>query len=235
AALVDAAGNATPVTVSYAVAGTYYTGTGEKTADHILFRGYIHNNNMPMDVTLSGVPAGVYDVIAYSVGFVFNATYEQALTLTGAVVSPTYHIRAQTAPTWLAAPTFVRMSSTDPNARQEGNYVVFEDAGPDASGNLVLNMTPESANTGVNAIPALSGLQLVRVLPVLSIAPGPNAGQATVSWNAAAAGYRLEWSASIGPTANWGAAPGVADPLPGAGSQNITTTGTGRFYRLQQP
>ena len=39
APLVDAAGNPTTVTITYTVNGTYYTGTGESTAEHVAFQG----------------------------------------------------------------------------------------------------------------------------------------------------------------------------------------------------
>jgi len=127
------------------------------------------------------------------------------------------------------------MASTDPNARDFGNYVIFEDASPDASGNLVLNITPESPNVGVNVLPAVNALQLVRVLAALSIVRGPAAGQATVSWNRAATGYTLESSLTLGPTAQWQAVAGVAAPLTSAGSTAANTTGDARFFRLRQP
>lgn len=235
APLVDADGNPTPVGITYTVNGTYYTGTGQSTAEHVVFQGCLENANQPINITLSGVPAGVYRLIAYSVGFAFNASYEQACTLTGDSVSPTYHVKAQTGIDFNGDPVLRRMASTDPNARDFGNYVIFEDASPDASGNLVLNITPESPNVGVNVLPAVNALQLVRVLAALSIVRGPAAGQATVSWNRAATGYTLESSLTLGPTAQWQAVAGVAAPLTSAGSTAANTIGDARFFRLRQP
>jgi hypothetical protein len=235
APLVDATGNATPVTITYAVNGTYYTGTGESTADHVVFQGCLENANLPFDISLGGVPAGVYQVIAYSVGFAFNASYEQAYTLRGKSVAPTLHVKAQTGIDFLGDPVLRRMASTDSNARDFGNYVTFENVSPDDFGNLTLNITPESPNIGVNVLPTVNALQLVRVLTALSIASGPAAGQLTVSWNQASTGYTLESSTTLGSTAQWLPVNGVANPLTGAGSTPLSTAGGARFFRLRQP
>ena len=234
APLADAAGDATPVTVTYTVNGTYYTGTGESTAEHVVFQGCLENANQPINVTLSGVPDGAYQLIAYSVGFAFNASYEQAYTLTGESVSPTLHVKAQTGIDFLGDPTLRRMASTDANARDFGNYVVFENVSPDGSGNLLLNITPESPNVGVNVLPTLNALQLVRVLAALNIVPGPAVGQATVSWNRASTGYTLESSLTLGPPAQWLPVIGVANPLTAADSAPVNTTGGARFFRLRK-
>jgi Bacterial Ig-like domain len=235
APLTDAAGNPTPVAITYTVNGTYWTGTGESTADHVAFQGQLENANQPIDITLSGVPEGVYQLFAYSVGFAFNASYEQAYTLTGDSVLPTLHVKAQTGFDFVGDPVLRRMSSTNPDARDFGNYVTFEDVSPDGSGNLLLNLTPESPNVGVNVLPTVNALQLVRVLASLGIVPGPAAGKSTVSWNRASAGYTLESSATLGTSAQWSAVNGVANPLPGVGSTEVNTVGGARFFRLRHP
>ena len=112
------------------------------------FEGYIHNNNAAMSVALNNVPPGVYNFIAYGVGFSFNATYEQSFSLAGADLSPTLHVKAQTGLDFGANPVLTRMASTDAGARDFGNYVMFENVSPDASGNLTLFVTPESPNPG---------------------------------------------------------------------------------------
>jgi len=149
-------------------------------------------------------------------------------------VSPTLHVKAQTGIDFFGDPVLRRMASTDPNARDFGNYVSFEDVSPDGAGNFALNIAPESPNIGVNVLPTLNALQLVRVLAALSISKGPSAGQAIVSWNRASAGYTLESSPTLGPTAHWDAVAGVANPLPGVGSTSVSLTGAARFFRLQR-
>ena len=177
----------------------------------------------------------MYQLFAYSVGFAFNASYEQAYTLTGESVSSTLHVKAQTGIDFIGDPVLRRMSSTNPDARDFGNYVMFDNVSPDSFGNLTLVITPESPNVGVNVLPTVNALQLVRVLAALSIVPGPGAGQATVSWNGASTSYTLESSATLGPAAPWLPVNGVANPLTSAGSTAASTTGNARFFRLHKP
>jgi hypothetical protein len=238
APLRDASGAATPATLTY-TASIRYTGAGNITAENALFEGYIQNNNTPMSVTLSGVPPGSYGLLAYSVGFDFQTIYDQAYELVGAVTYPVFHVRAQTAGQYRASPGYRRMFSTDPNARDSGNYVMFENISPDGSGNFTLNLTPEPpATPGVtDAMPALNGMQLVRLvapLPALTIVRNPN-GSASVAWGADAAGYTLESTGSLGttPAPNWQPASGAPNPIVGAGSVNVPGPGN-LFLRLRQ-
>jgi hypothetical protein len=169
--LFDSHGAPTPITISHTAVSQATTGTGELDADHVLFQGYIHNANNPFTLTLSNVPPVTnYSLLVYSVGFNFNATYEEAFDLTGAAVYPTLHVRGQDANQYLASPSYIRMSSTDPNARDLGNYVQFDNVRPAADGTLVLVVTPESTNLGsvllppVNALPGLSASTLPSVV-----------------------------------------------------------------------
>jgi hypothetical protein len=237
--LVDAAGLPAPVTISYSGI-TYFTGSGERTAEDVLFQGYLHGANLSVSATLNHVPPGAYDLYAYCVGFNFNATYEQAMGLVGAVAAPTFHVRAEHAGNYAAAPgIFRRMSSTDPGARDQGNYVVFQGVSPDLSGALALTVVNESDNPlDIDVTPALSGLQLVKVPPGISIAI--DGAGVSVSWGGAAAGFILEASRSLGgPTpANWGPAAGAPNPLTGAGALSVSLGGGAepvRFFRLRQP
>jgi hypothetical protein len=234
--LLDADGAPAPVTITY-TASSYFTDTGEATAEDVLFQGYLHNANAAFTITLNNVPPGVYHLIAYSVGFNFNATYEQSLELAGGGGYPVYHVRAEHAGQYLAAPAvFRRMSSTNPDARDQGNYVMFENISPDGNGTLVLTVSNDSTFTGINANPALSGLQLVRVLPALpalAVVSAPN-GSVTISWGDAAAGYTLESSAQLGTSANWGAVAGVPNPIVTAGATTLSPVGAARYYRLRK-
>ena len=230
--LVDAEGALSPVTITY-TANSYFTASGENTAEDVLFQGYLQNANNPVMVTLNKVPAGVYHLIVYAVGFNFNATYEQALELSGAAIYPVYHVRAEHAAQYLAAPgVFRRMSSTNPDARDQGNYVMFENVSPDPSGGLALTVSNESTFTGVNANPALSGFQLVRVLPALSLARHAN-GMVVLSWGSEAAGYILESSTQLGAGASWSPVGGAPNPIAGAGSIEVIPSAS-RFYRLSK-
>ena len=235
APLNDAVGAPTGVTISYAVR-TYFTGSGENTAEDVLFQGYLHNANNPVSVLLKNVPAGSYDLYAYCVGFNYNATYEQAMNVTGAQPSVEYHVRTEHAGDYASASGLFRaMASTAPAARQKGNYVAFRNVSPDASGNLIVNVINESDNPlDVDVTPALSGLQLVQVPPALSVT-SVGGGAYDLSWGQAAAGYTLESTASLGGStpANWQPAAGAPAPLTGAGTVPVPSSGI-RFFRLRK-
>src|SRR6185436_19613367 len=111
-----------------------------------------------------------------------------------------------------AAPAvFRQMSSTDPNARQQGNYVVFRGVVRDENQTRNVIVGNESDNPlDIDVSPTLSGLQLVKVPPRLSLA---RAGQSVeISWGGDAVDYNLESGATLGPTANWVPVAGV-NPL----------------------
>jgi hypothetical protein len=240
-ALSDSHGAPTPVTISHGTVSQTTTGTGQLDADHVLFQGYIHNANNAVSITLSNVPPSTnYSLLVYSVGFNFNATYEEAFDLTGASTYPTLHVRGQDANQYLAAPKYIRMSSTDPNARDLGNYVQFDNVSPAADGTLVLVVTPESTNLGSTLLPPVNALQLVTVQPITtppSLVINYNAaGNAvTIIWTAAAAGFVLESSPRLGPAATWAVVAGTPNPIAVAGSFNVNTAAGGQqFYRLKK-
>ena len=85
--------------------------------------------------------------------------------------------------------------------------------------------------------PAVNGLQLVRI-PVVIAEPRVGASVAgntlTISWNGDAAGFTLQSSGALGAAANWTPVNGVANPITGAGSANVTLpAGAGtRYYRM---
>ncbi len=234
--LADSAGAATPVSVQAAAASNQTCGTGVDDADHVLFDGFIHNANSALSVTLSGVPSGNYSLLLYSVGFNFNSTYEEAVDLTGAAVYPTLHVRAQDSSQYIVAPGFVRMSSTDPNARQLGNYVQYDNVSPATDGSLTIVVTPESTNNGINYFPPLNAIQLVKSVVIASLSVNQTAGQAnvTLSWPGGAAGYVLESTAALGPAASWSVVSGAPNPIAAAGSLTVTPAPGNRFYRLRK-
>jgi hypothetical protein len=79
----------------------------------------------------------------------------------------------------------------------------------------------------------VNALQLVRVLAALCIESGPAPGEVTVFWNQAAAGSTLEGSPALGSMELWLPVNGVADPLTGAGSAQISTADGVRFFRVR--
>jgi len=235
--LNDADGNPTPITLTF-TAAIRYTGAGTRTADDALFDGYIQNNNTPMTVTIAGVEPGNYGLAIYTVGFPFQTIYDQAFALTGEVDYPAFHIRGQDGLQYIADRRYIRMDSTDPNARDFGNYVLFENISPDSTGTFLLTLTPEPpATPGVgDAMPALNAMQLVRIAvaaPRLTAVRGPGASM-TISWSASADGYTLTSSPSLGSAASWTAVSGAPNPISGAGSVSVPTTTGMRFFRFQR-
>jgi hypothetical protein len=233
APLLDAQGTATPATISYA-ARTYFTGTGENTAEDVLFQGYLHNANASVVVSLNHLPAGGYDLYAYGVGFTYNATYEQSMTVTGSGTYPTFHVRAEHSTDYSAAPALFRlMSSVNANAREQGNYVVFRGVVADPSGTLTVTVGNESDNPlDIDVTPALSGLQLVKVPPRLNI--GWQGPEIEISWGADAVDYNLESSNSLGLNADWQPVPEANNPLFDLGSIFVPGAGPAKFYRLRK-
>ena len=136
---------------------------------------------------------------------------------------------------YASAPGFRRAASTNPDARQKGNYVVFENVSPDLLGVLALTVTSEATVAGIAYMPAVNGLQLavLNTNPALTITH--NGNNVDISWGADASGYTLEQSASLGgsPPANWTAVGTVPAPLPGAGSVSVSANAV-QFFRLRR-
>jgi hypothetical protein len=194
------------------------------------------NNNTPLSLRLGNVPPGNYALIVYSVGFSFNSTFEEDFSLVGAAPYPTLAVRGQSSLQFLADPVLVRMNGTDPNNRQTGNYVLFENVAPAGDGTLLLTVSPASSNVGNTAyFPPINALQLVKVAsqpPALSVArQGANV---TVSWSADAAGYVLQGSPAVGTGANWLPVEGTPNPITGAGSVGVGAAGNQRFFQLRK-
>ncbi|MBE0540329.1 MAG: hypothetical protein IH623_02995 [Verrucomicrobia bacterium] len=235
--LVDATGNPSAVVLVAAGLQTHPTGTKQLgDADAALLNGYVGGLNSPITFTLSGLPSGNYNLLAYSVGFSFNATYEQSFELShsGGQVFPTLNVKGQTGVEYLASPVYVRINSTDPDNRTHGNYVQFDNVVVGTGDTLTLTVTPESPIA--TQIPAINAIQLVQVLPSLDL---PNltitrsGGNLTVAWPASAAGYVLESRTTLTP-GNWTIVGGTPNPITTAGSVNVPAEGESRFYRLRK-
>ncbi len=240
--LADATGAATPVTLTAQATEHWYSGTlGAGDANGAMLQGFLSTGASfdPFLITLNGVPAGNYNVIVYSVGFPFQASYEEDITLTGGGNYPTYFVKAETGLEFNASPVFRRMASTSAAARASGNYVQFDNVTPASDGSLVLSTTWTSTNVGNTHQPAINAIQLVKVGAPVNVRPTITAARQgnalNLSWTAAAAGYILETSATVGAGANWSAVAGVANPLTGAGSTAANITGNAAFYRMRRP
>jgi hypothetical protein len=233
-ALNNAAGAATPVTITVDAATAIGNGVGTESANDALLQGYIHNGNAPLVLRLANVPQGTYNLIVYSLGFNFQSTYEESLTLEGGGTYPTYSVQAQHAGNYNG--TFVEMDSTS-GTRDVGNYVVFRNVSPAPDGSMVLTVTPENPGTpGVLYLPPVNAIQLVKVLPTVArprIGLARNGNNVTLSWGADAIGFHFETTSSLNPGTTWTTVPGTPNPITAAGSipTTVPTTGMG-FYRL---
>ncbi|HTI73322.1 MAG TPA: hypothetical protein VMF06_25340, partial [Candidatus Limnocylindria bacterium] len=211
-ALVDAAGNASPVTLSIvAGAGTSSTGTGLDTADHALLQGYIHNNNTAsLDVTLAGVPPGNYALILYTMGFNFNTKYDQTANLVGAQAYPPIAYTAQHAGQYNGA--YVRAVAGTGETRALGNYVEFEGIGPAVDGTLTLSITSEATDLlgtgapGLTVAPALNGFELIKIVPVVKPpklgVPTTDAGGVSFAWTGGTGPFKVQFKSHL--TDAWG-------------------------------
>ncbi|MCL4785541.1 MAG: hypothetical protein KJ070_01930 [Verrucomicrobia bacterium] len=230
--LVDARGN--PSGVVLIAAGFQIHSTGTKLlgdANGALLQGYVGGLNSPVSFSLSGMPSGVYNLLAYSVGFSFNATYEQAFDLSSSSgqLFPVLYVQGQTGQDYLVSPGYVRMNSTNPANRAFGNYVQFDNVVVGVGDSLTLTVTPESPIA--TQIPAINAIQLVQVLPTLSVSV--SGGNVTIAWTAAANGYVLESHSSLTPGA-WTIVPGTPNPITTGGSISVPASGDGGFFRLRK-
>jgi hypothetical protein len=238
APLKDAANASTPVTLSAQATEHWYSGTlGSGTANGVMLQGFLSTGagTDPFVITLNNVPPDTYNVIVYSVGFPFQAAYEEDISLTGETTPPTLKVNAENGLIYNANPAFRRMTSTE-GARGSGNYVQFDNVKPATDGTFALSTTWVSASAGNTHQPAVNGIQLVKVgtapaaPPSLSVAKSANG--LTISWDAGATGFTLESSSSLGGT--WTATSGAPNPITGAGSLPVTTSASAAFYRLKK-
>jgi hypothetical protein len=220
------------VTISYGPLAQAASLTGDADADHLLFQGYLHDSNSPVSIVISNVPPTTnYSLLVYSVGVNDGATYEESIGLTGQQAYPTFHVRAQDASLYGAAPDYVRMASIDPGARDVGNYVQFDNVRPAVDGTLLLTVTPESGNVGSGFLPPLNALQLVAVQPVPQTASYDGTTHTVnIAWTSAAAGYTLRSTPSLASGAIWTPVAGVPDPITAAGSISITVGPAGATF-----
>jgi hypothetical protein len=233
--LVDALGRTNGTTLVCAASGTYLTGAkAAGSANAALFEGYIHGSSNTVDLTLSGISNGTYNVLVYSCGFSFNASYEQSFSLTNSAGSsfPTYYGKAPTGPQYVASPLFVRMTSTTPGVWTPGNYAQFDRVNIGSGDILDIIVSPESPQAEGLAIPAICGIQIVQVLPALTITVSGTT--ATISWPYGAYGFVLESSPVVAPAPVWSVVGGAPNPITSAGSLSVSTAGPPRYFRLRK-
>ncbi len=236
APLFDSHGTNTPVTITYGPVSQGATGTGASDWDHALFQGYLQNSTNSISITLSNVLSGPnYSLLVYSVGATNNTPYDESFSLVGQSNYPTLHVRAQDAGQYLAAPAYARMTSTDRNHRDRGNYVQFDNVSPAADKTLVLVVTPESNSPAPVCAVQLVTVQPPPILPRLSTSYLAVSNLLSISWDATAVGYALELSPVLGPNPSWAPVAGVASPITNANSVTVSaTSGSNAFVTMIQ-
>lgn len=199
--LANAAGQPSPVTLSVEMnTETWYSGTivtGD--ADGALLQGLVTAgaSREPISYRLAGVPPGNYQLIAYSVGFDFAASYLQAFTLVAGETHPTIYGRAETGLPYTQNPAFRRISGSNPENRATGNYVLFDNVTPASDGSLTLAVAWDSTAEGNGHQPAVNAIQLVRVVPVsvpIQITSvSRSGGNVSLEWTGGNGPFKVQW------------------------------------------
>jgi hypothetical protein len=164
--LVDATGADSPVRLTLLATEEWYTGTTVvSSGDAAVLQGFIANGALldPLTATFAGVPDGTYNIYIYCLGFDFSPDYRQSVQVVGATTPPALHVEAETGLAYVADPAWRLMDSTDPNARDKGNYAVIEGVSPGAGGTFDVSLVWEPTGVGNDHQPALNGIQIVRV------------------------------------------------------------------------
>ena len=107
---------------------------------------------------------------------------------------------------------------------------------PPGATDLVIEF--RAATTFWNEIVGFDNVRItegVAVQPAIAASAGAIARSLILAWPASAAGFILEASPALGPTATWTLVSGSPNPITGAGSiTNSTASGNGSFYRLRK-
>lgn len=235
APLVDAAGQASPVTLSVELnTETWYSGTivtGD--ADGALLQGFVTAgaSREPIAYRLAGVPPGKYQLIAYSVGFDFSASYLQAYELVAGESHPILYGRAETGLPYTQNAAFRQMGGTNPDNRATGNYVLFDNVSPASDGSLTLSVTWDSPADGNSHQPAVNAIQLVKVVPVATpvqiTAVSRSGGNVSLTWTGGNGPFKVQWKERLADAA-WVDAATTANRNASVASPSATG-----FFRIQ--
>ncbi len=168
-ALVDAGGNATPVTLSFTSDSAWWN-SANSTPNEILLDGESKTSGTGnvMTYTLNNVPSGSYDLIVYILNddaSLVNANYTVGAT--------TYYVTEQGG-SGIDTGAFTQASNTNSSGpRDVGNYVEFYGISPSAGSIELSGVSPG----GGNANAAVNGFQLLSApepasLAILAVASG---------------------------------------------------------------
>ncbi len=149
AALTDHTGAATPVTVQFIADDSWNADGAENTPNEKMMKGIIKAGGTPssMYAAFKQVPMGAYHLLTYHA--VNNGPVPLNMTANGL----TYYV---TEPNQFGG-TFIKASSTNPSARDAGNYVQWDGVIPGGGGIVSFTMKHPSGGDGGG----LSGMQLI--------------------------------------------------------------------------
>jgi len=130
-ALNNSSGGATGVTLTFAGAGTWGSGSGSASPNAALLNGYVDGtDNGSNTYTFNNVPAGKYNIIVYALPDGLDGR-DQSLVLNGDVANTLF--MSSEAGSGFAANGFVRATATSKDGPGAiGNYFEFDNVSPQA-------------------------------------------------------------------------------------------------------
>ncbi len=157
--LNDYLGAVTPVTISFQADESWGSGTDDPATgdpNYKMLNGYlgISNDGNYRPLFLNNVPDGAYKLIIYNVQ---DGRQDNGYTINADTIN-TLHITHEGEGDWLGVPAFRRAVSTNPNARDVGNYVQFDNVQA-IGGTITIDCRSESFRGIMN------GLQLIPADP----------------------------------------------------------------------
>jgi hypothetical protein len=157
--LNDAGGNSTPVQLTYSSGASWENASGSMTPNQELQQAELKTTGAgnTATITLSGVNAGTYDLLAYIANDDNNLV--QAAYTVGAT---TYYANEQAG----VSNTFTQADGLTTDAPITGNYVEFDNISvPTNNGTITLTYEAYESTDGNNGAAAVNGLQLAQVVP----------------------------------------------------------------------
>ena len=151
--LVNSRNESTGISVEWATANSWGAGTGTDDTNAKLLNGLVEGGteDAPATITFSNVPEGSHSLLVYSVARPLEfpeVDFEQVES------GQTIAMRQLNADEHNPDPVFKQATSTDPNAREEGNFVRFDSIRP-VNGKVTLNFWDAGdgdSNSTVNAV-----------------------------------------------------------------------------------
>ncbi len=166
--LVNASGGATGISLSWSADDNWTAGATANGPNGIGDPELLNGEDKTRGTatyTLTGVPAGTYDLFIYTVSD--TAANEGSSTITtGSTTGPTtlYNVD-QVGTAWNSNPAYLSGgSTTNSTSLTPGNYVEFDNVSPNGTGTLVFQHAFVAIGPGGNSSVAYNGFQLSQVV-----------------------------------------------------------------------